>query len=96
MPGKLGPQPILSLRILIVAISTVSGYLNFRTPAKQLVETMALGADELSCSIISATWQFMLDEDAKRPTRSCRPSPTKKREWIASACSSHLVFSTQP
>ena len=65
MPRRLGPKLILSLTILIVAISTVSGYLNFRTQKRQLVETMVLGADELSRSITSATWQFMLDDDRK-------------------------------
>src|SRR5215469_14790401 len=49
----------------MVAISTVSDYLNFRTQKRQLVETMVLGADELSRSITSATWQFMLDHDRK-------------------------------
>src|SRR5262249_61757619 len=65
MPRRLGPKLILSLTILIVAISTVSGYLNFRTQKRQLVETMVLGADELSRSITSATWQFMLDDDRR-------------------------------
>jgi nitrogen fixation/metabolism regulation signal transduction histidine kinase len=65
MPRKLGPKLIISLTILIVAISIVTGYLNFRTQKKQLVETMILGADELSRSITSATWQFMLDDDRK-------------------------------
>ena len=65
MPRKLGPKLILSLTILIVAISCVSGYLNFRTQKKQLVETMILGADQLSRSITSATWHAMLDDDRK-------------------------------
>ncbi len=62
---KLGPKLILSLTVLIVAISGVSGYLSFRTQKKQLVDTMVLGADELSRSITSATWQFMLDDDRR-------------------------------
>lgn len=62
---KLGPKLILSLTVLIVAISGVSGYLNLRTQKKQLVDTMVLGADELSRSITSATWQFMLDDDRR-------------------------------
>ena len=65
MPHKLGPKLILSLTVLIVAISGVSGYLNFRTQKKQLVDTMVIGADELSRSITSATWQFMLDDDRR-------------------------------
>src|ERR1035437_9867858 len=65
MPRKLGPKLILSLTILIVAISGVSGYLNFRTQKKQLEATMILGADQLSRSITSATWHAMLDDDRK-------------------------------
>jgi two-component system NtrC family sensor kinase len=65
MPRRLGPKLILSLTIPIVAISSVSGYLNFRSQKKQLVETMVLGADELSRSITSATWHAMLDDDRK-------------------------------
>jgi two-component system NtrC family sensor kinase len=65
MPRKLGPKLIFSLTILIVAISGISGYLNLRTQKKQLVETMILGADQLSRSITSATWHAMLDDDRR-------------------------------
>lgn len=65
MLRKLGPKLILSLTILIVAISSVSGYLSFRTQKQQLVGTMILGADQLSRSITSATWHAMLDDDRK-------------------------------
>jgi two-component system NtrC family sensor kinase len=65
MPRKLGPKLILSLTVLIVAISGISGYLNLRTQKKQLVETMILGADQLSRSITGATWHAMLDDDRK-------------------------------
>ena len=65
MPRKLGAKLILSLTILIVVISGISGYLNFRTQKKQLVETMILGADQLSRSITGATWHAMLDDDRK-------------------------------
>jgi len=62
---KLGPKLILSLTILIVAISGISGYLNFRTQKRQLVETMILGADQLSRGITGAIWHAMLDDDRK-------------------------------
>ena len=65
MPRKLGPKLIFSLTILIVAISGISGYLNFRSQKKHLVETMILGADQLSRSITGATWHAMLDDDRK-------------------------------
>jgi two-component system NtrC family sensor kinase len=63
MPRKLGPKLILSLMVPLVAISCVSGYLIFRTEKKRLVETMVLGADQLSRSITSATWHAMLADD---------------------------------
>lgn len=65
MPRKLGPKLILSLTILIVAISGISGYLNFRSQQKQLVATMILGADQLSRGITGATWHAVLDDDRK-------------------------------
>ncbi len=65
MPRKLGPKLILSLTVLIVAISGISGYLNFRSQQKQLVATMILGADQLSRGITGATWHAMLDDDRK-------------------------------
>jgi len=65
MPHKLSSKLILSLTILIVVMSCVRGYLNFRTEKTQLVGTMVLGADQLSRSITSATWHAMLDDDRK-------------------------------
>ena len=65
MPRKLGVKLILSLTVLIVAISAISGYLNLRTEKKQLVDTMILGADQLSRSITGATWHAMLDDDRR-------------------------------
>lgn len=65
MPRRLDFKLIFSLTILIVAISCISGYLNFRTQKDRLVDAMILGADQLSRSITSATWHAMLDDDRK-------------------------------
>jgi len=65
MPRKLGSKLILSLTVLMVVMSSVTGYLNFCTEKKRLVETMVLGADQLSRSITSATWHAMHDDDRK-------------------------------
>ena len=65
MPRRLDFKLIFSLTILIVAISGISGYLNFRMQKDRLVEAMILGADQLSRSITSATWHAMLDDDRK-------------------------------
>jgi two-component system, NtrC family, sensor kinase len=63
MPRRLGFKLILSLTILIVAISCVSGFLDYRMQRNELIQTMVLGADQLSRSITSATWHAMLDDD---------------------------------
>jgi two-component system, NtrC family, sensor kinase len=65
MPRRLDFKLILSLTVLIVVISCISGYLNFRMQKDRLVEAMILGADQLSRSITSATWHAMLDDDRK-------------------------------
>ncbi|MGB7848621.1 MAG: ATP-binding protein [Candidatus Acidiferrum sp.] len=65
MPRRLDFKLIVSVTTLIIAISCVSGYLNFRMQKNRLVETMILGADQLSRSITSATWHAMLDDDRK-------------------------------
>src|SRR5208282_4737380 len=65
MPRRLDVKLIFSLTVLIVAISCISGYLNFRLQKDRLVEAMILGADQLSRSITSATWHSMLDDDRK-------------------------------
>ena len=62
MPRRLGPKLMLSLTVLIVAISAIAGYLNLRVQKARLVETMVMGADQLSRSLTSATWHAMLDD----------------------------------
>src|SRR5271165_829891 len=65
MSRRLDFKLIFSLTILIVAISCISGYLNFRMQKERLVEAMILGADQLSRSITGAAWHAMLDDDRK-------------------------------
>jgi two-component system NtrC family sensor kinase len=43
-------------------VAAVSGLVNVTTEERQLLNTMVLGADQLSKGITSATWQFMLDD----------------------------------
>ncbi|HEY3440050.1 MAG TPA: ATP-binding protein [Paludibaculum sp.] len=63
MPYRLGPKLMLSLTILIVLISTATAYYNLRSQKRMLVETMVLGADQLSRGITSATWHAMLADN---------------------------------
>jgi two-component system NtrC family sensor kinase len=72
MSRRLDFKLIFSLTILIVAISSISGYVNLRTQKERLVEAMILGADQLSRSITSATWHAMLDDDRRAAYESMR------------------------
>lgn len=72
MPRRLDFKLILSLTVLVVAISCVSGFLNYRMQQDRLIDTMVLGADQLSRSITSATWHAMLDDDRKAAYESMR------------------------
>lgn len=56
---------MLSLTVLIVAISVFRGYVAYRAQKRLLVATIITGADQLSRSITSATWHAMLDDDRK-------------------------------
>src|SRR5579871_292228 len=62
MLHRLGPKLILSLNVLIVAISCVTGFWNLRMQESRLVETMVVGADQLSRSITSAFWYDMFGD----------------------------------
>jgi len=58
MPRRLDFKLILSLTVLIVAISCISGYLNFRMQKDRLVEAMILGADQLCVAVgPGANWR---------------------------------------
>ena len=63
MLRRLDIKLILSLTVLIVAISCIGGYVTFHMQKQRLVDTMITGADQLSRSITSATWHAMLADD---------------------------------
>lgn len=62
MRRKLSVKLIFSLTVIVVIIKSIFGFVNLNTQQRHLVETMILGADQLSKSITSATWQAMLDD----------------------------------
>lgn len=62
MRSKLSVKLILSLTVIVVLIKVSFGFLGLRTQQQHLVDAMVLGADQLSRSITSATWQAMLDD----------------------------------
>ena len=62
-PGSLTRKLILPLTALIVMVAVVSGLLRTRAVERGYHETMIAGADQLSRSLVSATWHAMLADD---------------------------------
>lgn len=56
----LAPKVIASLTIVVAAIAAVSAWIDLRNQEKLLLDEMVRGADQLSNTIVSATWQAML------------------------------------
>jgi two-component system NtrC family sensor kinase len=53
---------MLSITVIVIIVAAVSGLVNIKTEEQQLLNTMILGADQLSKGITSATWHAMLDD----------------------------------
>jgi two-component system NtrC family sensor kinase len=51
-----------SITVIVIIVAAVSGLVNIKTEENQLLNTMILGADQLSKGITSATWHAMLDD----------------------------------
>jgi two-component system NtrC family sensor kinase len=62
MPRRLARKLILSITVIVLIVAAVSGLVNVKTEEKQLLNTMLVGADQLSKGITSATWHAMLDD----------------------------------
>src|SRR5205814_6478564 len=62
MPRRLGRKLMLSITVIVIIVAAVSGLVNVKTEERQLLDTMVLGADQLSKGITSATWHAMLDD----------------------------------
>ena len=59
-PKKISQKLILSFTVIMTIVGIISSYIHVKTQEKQLLESMMLGADQLSGSISSATWHAML------------------------------------
>src|ERR1035441_9588840 len=53
---------MLSITVIVIIVAAVSGLVNVSTEEQQLLNTMIVGADQLSKGITSATWHAMLDD----------------------------------
>ncbi len=62
MPRRLATKLILAVALLVLVVKSISLWVNLRDQEKQLLESMTRGADQLSRSITSATWQAMLSD----------------------------------
>ncbi len=60
MPHRLASKLILALALIVLIVKTFAMYINVTNQEARLLESMTLGADQLSRSITSATWQMML------------------------------------
>ncbi len=60
MPHRLVSKLILALALIVLLVKTVAMYVNVTNQEARLLESMTLGADQLSRSISAATWQMML------------------------------------
>ena len=62
-PKKIANRLILAIAFLVVTVGAVFGLLQIRTQEQQLLDTILIGADQLSNGITSATWHAMLAND---------------------------------
>jgi len=62
MPRRLARKLMFSITLIVIIVAAVSGLVNVKSEESQLLNTMILGADQLSKSITSATWHAMLDD----------------------------------
>jgi len=62
LPRRLAQKLVLSLTLIVVVISAISGLITVKTEQQHLLNAMVTGADQLSKSITSATWHAMLDD----------------------------------
>jgi two-component system, NtrC family, sensor kinase len=60
VPHRLASKLILALALIVLLVKTVAMYVNVTNQEARLLESMTLGADQLSRSITAATWQMML------------------------------------
>ena len=63
MPKRLSQQIIISLTIIVMVVSGISGFISLKNREQQTLQVMINGADQLSRGITSATWHAMLAND---------------------------------
>src|SRR5271166_1902055 len=98
MPRRLARKLILSITVIVVIVAAVSGLVNVTTEEKQLLNTVLLGAGQLSKGITSATWHAMLDDHREAAYQVMQTIALKQGidriRMFNSA--GHVTFSTNP
>ena len=98
MPRRLARKLILSITVIVLIVAAVSGLVNVTTEEKQLLNTVLLGADQLSKGITSATWHAMLDDHREAAYQVMQTIALKQGidriRMFNSA--GHITFSTNP
>jgi len=65
-PRKLSLQLMIPLTVIVMLVGVASGIIHMKTQERQLLDAMITGADQLSGSIVSATWHAMLADQRER------------------------------
>ena len=89
---------MLSITAIVILVAAVSGLVNVKIEERQFQKAIILGADQLTKGIISATWQFMLDDHREAAYRVMQTIALKQgvdhiRMFNRSG---QVVFSTNP
>ena len=98
MPRRLARKLILSITVIVLIVAAVSGLVNVKTEETQLLNTVLLGADQLSKGITSATWHAMLNDHREAAYQEMQTIALKQGidriRMFNSA--GHVTFSTNP
>lgn len=60
MPRRLASKLIFAIALIVLGVKSLALWVNLNSRQEQLLQSMTLGADQLSRSITSATWHSML------------------------------------
>ena len=98
MPKRLSQQVIISLTIIVMVVSGISGFISLKNRESQSLRMMMNGADELSRGITSVTWHAMLANDrpaAYEVMKTIAANPGISRIRIFNK-QGEVMFSTKP
>ncbi len=98
MPKRISHQIIISLTIIVMLVSGISGYISLKNQEREILQVMISGAGQLSEGITSATWHAMLADDrtaAYEVMQTIAANPGISRIRIFNK-EGKVMFSTKP